>query len=59
MYEENTDNVTLYDKKMMSNVLSSDFEDVYVRFYSRKKTQDQYWKGVCEKWIQTLPLRRM
>lgn len=59
MYGENADSVTLYDKKMMSNVLSSDFEDVYVRFYSRKKTQDQYWKEVSEAWIQTLPLKMM
>ena len=59
MYEESTDSVTLYDKKRMSNVFSSETEDYYVRLYSREKTQDQYWKGVCEEWIQSLPLKRM
>ena len=43
----------------MSNVFSTEAEDYYVRFYSREKTQDQYWKGVCEEWIQTLPLKMM
>ena len=37
-----------FEGYMMSNVFSSAYEDVYVRFYSRTKENDEKWrKKVC------------
>ena len=35
---------------MMSNVFSTEYEDVLVRFYSRTKENDDYWREVFNAW---------
>lgn len=39
-----------YDGYMMSNVFSTKYEDVLVRFYSRTKENDDYWKEIFNTW---------
>lgn len=39
-----------YDGFMMSNVFSTEYEDVLVRFYSRTKENDDYWKSIFKTW---------
>ena len=39
-----------YDGYMMSNVFSTKYEDVLVRFYSRTKENDDYWREVFNAW---------
>ena len=35
---------------MMTNLFSTEFEDVIVRFYSRRKEKDDEWRKVFEAW---------
>ena len=35
---------------MMTNLYSTEFEDVIVRFYSRVKEKDDAWRRVFEEW---------
>ena len=45
--------VRRFEGYMMSNVFSSVYEDVYVRFYSRTKENDDKWRRVVDTWRRT------
>ncbi|KAK8830462.1 hypothetical protein WA577_000458 [Blastocystis sp. JDR] len=45
--------VRRFEGYMMSNVFSSVYEDVYVRFYSRTKENDEKWRKVVDSWRRT------
>lgn len=39
-----------FEGYMMTNLFSTEFEDVIVRFYSRVKEKDDAWRRVFEEW---------
>ena len=40
----------IFEGYMMTNLYSTEFEDVIVRFYSRVKEKDDAWRRVFEEW---------
>ena len=42
--------MSILEGYMMTNLFSTEFEDVIVRFYSRVKEKDDAWRRVFEEW---------
>lgn len=52
-FKDGENKVKRFEGYMMSNVFSSVYEDVYVRFYSRTKENDDKWRRVVDTWRRT------
>lgn len=49
-FSDGENEVRPFEGYMMTNLFSTEFEDVIVRFYSRVKEKDDAWRRVFEEW---------